>query len=608
VKESKRLFAVASAIMVLAAPVAAGEWHFDGVERIVAISDIHGAYDAMVKTLAHAGVIDADGAWAGGATHLVITGDILDRGADSRPAMDMLMRLETEAPAAGGRVHVLIGNHEAMNLTGDLRYVSIGEYASFAADESSEERELWRQVYAEKSAAGGSELTAEAFAQRFPPGFFAHRRAFRADGEYGGWLLSKPVIVVINGTAFVHGGIHPGVVDTGLRGLNGKLVADLRKYVSLMGTLTDAGVLLPSDGLRDHENRLDNFMPGVNTTAEVLKAIDAMERLQEDSLPELDEPLWYRGNVGCSRVIEERRLESALEAIGASRVVIGHTPTDSRQVLQRFDGMIVEIDTGMLNTYYDGKGHALVIEGDDVSVVSEAGAEFEDPLLHPRRVGQRAPELTTAALEILLSGGEIIAREERRQPQLPRTTVKVSDGEHTVDAIFVKRAKKGVYPNVAAYRLDQLLGLGMVPVTVVREVDGKDGSLHFLPEKTIDEQTRSTNGRGGSAWCPLNDQWRAMYVFDALIYNQGRGLGRMLYAQDRFQLILIEHQNSFLARKGLPKHLESAPIEVTAGWREALEALPPERLSEELGDVLDKGRLKALNSRRKFLLTPANGR
>jgi len=397
-------------------------------------------------------------------------------------------------------------------------------------------------------------------------------------------------------------------VDTGLQGLNGKLVADLREYVSLMGTLTDAGVLLPSDGLREHESRLDNFMPGVNTTAEVLDAIDAMERLQEDSLPELDEPLWYRGNVGCSRVIEEHRLETALETIGASRVVIGHTPTDSRQVLQRFDGMIVEIDTGMLNTYYQGLGHALLIEGDDFSVVSETGAVTDDPSRHPRRVGQRPAAMSAEALETLLTEGEILAIEKTRQPESPRTTVKVSNGEHTVDAIFLKRAKKGVYPNVAAYRLDKLLGLGMVPVTVQREVDGKDGSLHFLPEKTIDEKDRSTQGRGAGAWCPLDDQWQAMYVFDTLIYNQGRSHDRMLYAQDRFQLILIEHHNSFLTHRGVPKHLESAPIRVSAGWREALEALPLERLRQELGDVLDKGRLRALNARRKHLLVRANGR
>jgi len=580
----------------------AGQWHFDGVERIVALSDIHGAYDAMVGTLQSADVIDDEGAWAGGATHLVITGDILDRGPDSRSAMDLLMRLEDEAAAAGGRVHVLLGNHEAMNLMGDLRYVSIGEYSTFAGDETQDERDRWFQVYGGSNTDDGSALTMEAFNERFPPGFFAHRRGFRADGQYGKWLLGKPVMVVINGTAFVHGGVHPGIVDIGLDGINGRLVADLGIYVAHIATLVDAGVLLPSHSYRDQMRLLDDFMPAIDTPQAVLDVVEEARRLQGTSLIDLGEPLWYRGNVGCSRIVEEHRLESALASIGATRLVIGHTPTASRQVLQRFDGTIVEIDTGMLNPYYGGKGHALIIEGDDLTVVAQTGAEFDDPFEHPRRVGSRPGGMTAAELETLLGSGDIVARRENEEGQPPRSIVSVSDGEQTVDAIFVKRPRKGFYPNVAAYRLDKILGLGMVPVSVRRDVDGADGSLQFLPSKTMDEAQRSASGRGASAWCPLQDQWQAMYLFDALIYNEGRSTGRMVYSPDRWQLVLIEHQKAFSTKKGVPRHLESAPLAISPGWREALQRLDADFLTEQLGDVLDKSRLRSLDKRRANLL------
>ena len=64
----------------------------------------------------------------GGEAHLVSLGDLLDRGNDSRAVMDLLMRLQEQAQQAGGRVHVVFGNHEQMNLIGDLRYVSADEY------------------------------------------------------------------------------------------------------------------------------------------------------------------------------------------------------------------------------------------------------------------------------------------------------------------------------------------------------------------------------------------------------------------------------------------------------------------------------------------------
>ena len=102
------------------------------VDRVVAVGDIHGDYEQFVKVLASAGLIDGNGNWTGGKTHLVQTGDILDRGPDSRAVMDLLIKLQQQAAQAGGGVHCLIGNHEAMNVYGDRRYVSPGEYAAFS--------------------------------------------------------------------------------------------------------------------------------------------------------------------------------------------------------------------------------------------------------------------------------------------------------------------------------------------------------------------------------------------------------------------------------------------------------------------------------------------
>src|SRR5690606_9716296 len=92
---------LAAAVMLFAASLAplaawAEDWRFTDVDRVVAVSDVHGAYGSMLRTLQNAGVLDGE-AWDGGATHLVITGDILDRGPDSRKVMDLLMRLEKEA-------------------------------------------------------------------------------------------------------------------------------------------------------------------------------------------------------------------------------------------------------------------------------------------------------------------------------------------------------------------------------------------------------------------------------------------------------------------------------------------------------------------------------
>lgn len=575
------------------------DWRADGVDRVVAIADVHGAYDAMVETLGNVGLLDENLAWVGGESYLVIVGDLLDRGPRSRDALDLLMRLEGEAEAAGGMVQVLIGNHESMNMIGDLRYVSKSEYEAFADDETSAQRDLWYRAWRRSGRAAGIDAR-QSFDSSFPQGYFALREAFSPEGVYGKWLLQKNVVAVVNGTAFVHGGLPPEVAELGLEGVNGGLKQDLVDYVNAVAILTNAKILLPTDAFYDHEEIVQNYLPPLDTSQEVLDALAAVRRLGDAPVLHSDGPLWYRGNVACNEIVEEHRLEASLEAIGAHRVVIGHTPTPTRKVLQRFDGRLIEVDTGMLTSHYRGSGSALVMEGDDLRVFSQTGTDAYAPLPHPRRVGSRAGALSTDALQQLLTTGEIVSRS--RKDKAGRTLVKVSNNTHTVSAIFNKRRGKGFFPDVAAYRLDRLLGLDMVPVTALRKVGKDEGSLQFFPAGASDEAKRSSAGRGSSAQCALPLQWEAMYVFDTLIYNEGRGLRRMLYEPSNWKLILVEHERAFKATRGRPPHLAATTVTISDSWREALTELDDTVLAEQFADVLDERRLKALGSRRDELL------
>ncbi len=600
---SRHFFCWLTVLFVLASPAAASEWHFEGVNRIVALSDIHGAYAPMVRTLRNAGILDAELSWSGGSAHLVIVGDILDRGPESRKAMDLLMRIETEAASAGGRVHVLIGNHEAMNLVGDLRYVSKSEYAAFAAEENAAEREHWFKEFTRLRRPDGKELEElrQIFEQSFPAGFFAHRRAFSTDGKYGRWLLEKPVMIVIDGTAFVHGGVSPMIGELGLEGVNDRLRSEMVRYVGELEVLYEASALLPTDNFYQHPALLQQFTAPLDADENLLRSIENVKTLNESDIHGIDGPLWYRGNVSCSALIEADRLDAALASIGARRVVIGHTPTNGRQILERFDGTVIEVDTGMLNSYYRGSGNAVVIEGDRVSAVNETGARSLALVPHPRRVGQRpAVNLLATDIEKLLEQGEIISTAE---DDAGNEIVTVSDGVNKLEAVFTKRSARGFFPEAAAYRLDLLLGLDMVPVAVTRRVGRNEGTLRFRVPGSIDEPQRQERGLGAAAQCPLPDQWYAMPVFDALIYNEGRTLQNLRYSPDKWQLLLIGHERAFSTSKGRPAHLRDRELLLTARWRKALESLTDEILTERLGDVLDKKRIAALGKRRDELLS-----
>ena len=153
------------------------------VERIVAVGDVHGDHGQFLKTLLAAKVIDKDARWIGGKTHLVQTGDLFDRGPDSRKAMDLLMKLEVEAKKSGGHVHCLAGNHEEMILRGDWRYVHPGEVQAFGDN-------------AKYSAAVG-------------PG-----------GVYGKWIRGHNGVIKINNVLFLHGGLGGAYATMSLDALN----------------------------------------------------------------------------------------------------------------------------------------------------------------------------------------------------------------------------------------------------------------------------------------------------------------------------------------------------------------------------------------------------
>jgi len=589
-------------VLFLSAPLAqADEWHFSDVERIVAVSDIHGAYDALIETLRVAEVIDKDLAWSGGKTHFVVTGDLLDRGPDSRLVMDLIMRLEHEAPLVGGRVHQLIGNHEVMNLIGDLRYVADEEYAAFLDMESEEDREYWYKRFRRDHRADSAEAVVRwRFDEKAPPGYFGHRKAFRYDGPYGKWLLQKPIMVVINDTVFVHGGIPPFVAERGLVGVNGALKRELHDFLTTRAALENKTILSPIDRFKEIPDLLTKMAKVGRLTGIDLRTAQIAIDLGTSRLHGPAGPIWYRGTASCNSLIEGDSLNAALDVLGAQRVVIGHTPTITRRVQQRMNGRIVEIDTGMLKENYDGSGHALIIDDGELSVVNQDGSQDLVPLVHPVRVGHEAIEITDDELASILLGGDVVEVDAGLSSW---KLVQVTTEDAQLHAYFRELPKEESFiPELAAYKLDRMLGLGMVPVTVRRNIAGKEGTLQFVPVATMTERERVAVGRSRSTPCPLESQMSAMLVFDALIYNTARTPSTMVYSPDDWLLMLVDHENAFGVQQEKPAYLEGVELSVGDQWRTALQAIDNETLQSGLGDVLDERRLSALASRRDALI------
>lgn len=184
---------------------ARAEYRLPAVERLVAIGDLHGDFEATRRIFRAAGATDDADRWAGGKLVVVQTGDQLDRGDGEREILDFLDRLEGEAKQGGGALHVLNGNHETMNVMGDFRYVTRGALHAF--DDL-------------KPRARG--------ADRFPSEFRGRAAAFLPGGAVALRLARRPIILQVGDTVFAHAGVRAPHVDHGIDRLNEETRAWMR--------------------------------------------------------------------------------------------------------------------------------------------------------------------------------------------------------------------------------------------------------------------------------------------------------------------------------------------------------------------------------------------
>jgi hypothetical protein len=85
-------------------------------EDLWVLGDPQGNLAPVRRALRENGLVNAEGNWTAGSSTLVVVGDLVDRGPDGLGVIDLMVRLQTQAPSDGGRVVVLIGNHDVLLL------------------------------------------------------------------------------------------------------------------------------------------------------------------------------------------------------------------------------------------------------------------------------------------------------------------------------------------------------------------------------------------------------------------------------------------------------------------------------------------------------------
>ena len=371
------LLVLVSAAIAWAGPVKAPA---EPAESVVAIADVHNDFDDFVAILRRTGLINQQNHWTGGKTTFVQVGDLLDRGPKPREVMDLMMALEKEAPPAGGRVVGLLGNHEIMNIMGDLRYVTPLNYASFA-DANSDKRQKaaydeyvkWRNSHASLLAElpQPMEMTEAEWMARHPAGYVEHREAFGPKGAYGEWLRRHAAVVEIEGIIFLHGGIHPDLAKTKIDAINNRIRDEIKTFDASKQYLQDEKVILPFFNLQEIANVLQaeviaELKSHVSVNAERQAKMQEFLKHGDWFSVRVDGPVWFRGYDQWSEEVAAPKSSKLLEDYKATHIVVGHTVQKGGRIRPRFGDKVFLIDTGMLSSYYPGgKPSALEVCGGD---------------------------------------------------------------------------------------------------------------------------------------------------------------------------------------------------------------------------------------------------
>ena len=585
------LSVLASAVLSPAVFPSAIPCVWDGVDKIVAVGDLHGDYDNFVEILKGTGIVDENLKWAGGKTHFVQTGDVMDRGPGAKAIFDLIRRLEKEAGEAGGMVHFLLGNHEEMNMTGIAfdypDYITVDQFVSFLAPEYRKKKEHEFLFNAARSTrkdriAGTTEKFQEYWREAMKTE--ESRQAYMDGFEkgYKAWLLEKNAVIRINDTIFVHGGISEKYSAWKLEDINTALRTELEMFWGRRKALT----------------RIEGaFEP----------------KIVYDS----NGPLWYRELATRGEKGLREEFLRILDNLHAGHMVIAHTiyrgngmsPVISPVFMSRFDQRLWIIDTG-ISRYYGGINSALLI--DQGSFVLWTDNDAVAPAVEPR-----APEEPNGTpsenIEDFLRNAKIgtIVRGALWGRTAP-WTIFLLDGNVSRKAVFkyIDRPRPSPLADsyryeLAAYALSRLLGLDLVPPTVEREIEGVKGSLQFFLEGAVSEAAGKKKGVEPKDPANFRRSLDTLKIFVVLANDDCDNPEDTYIDPGTWRVYRVDFSQAFGPSSELGPGCEVK--EAPDGLLERLQKLDDGILGETMSRFLNKDEIAALVARKDLLIRRLKG-
>ncbi len=270
---------------------------FSKAEKIFAIDDIHGNFDELIDILKNNGIINDQCKWIWGKGHLVIVGDIFDRGDKVTETLWLLYRLDREARRFGGYVNIVLGNHEIMILRNETLYLS--------------DKYRFLDYYFDSD----------------------YSEYYRPSSILGGWIRKQPAILKINNNLFVHGGISKEFYSEFL---------SLQSINHLTALILDK----PRQQLKDKQCQLLNSKLGPFWYRGYVWEVEDSEPITENTINEILS--FYRVN----HIIVGHTLEKTIQLLMHNKIIAISSHFEEEE--RRAHGLLIK-DQHYYKADFDGK-------------------------------------------------------------------------------------------------------------------------------------------------------------------------------------------------------------------------------------------------------------
>ena len=590
---------------------------FTTTSPIFIAADLNGSYDEVLNTLLSSGLIDEKKNWSAGSAHFVSLGDFSNSDDSSLQIMDLFMQLQKQAVDSGGMFHVLLAEQQIKSLRGEWRHLSNEAISTFSNDETKEQRHNAYQQYLQWNQFEDNNDNLDEFNKIYPHGLFARISAFGTDGKYGSWLAQLPFLVKINDQVFIHGGLSNKISNKIKNGdmdaLNAELQTELKDYINSRNYFLQ-------------KNTLFFDVPFKKQKAIVTKVEQSPQRQRflktyKSLVFSRFGPSWYRGNSLCHSFFEEDSLQQQLTMIKSSRLWVGHSDAKYHSAQSRYSGHLLNMDSRVnhLSSDHPKKYPWIAKIGTDNNVTYLSGLPNKStfPLSIKDRQFRNPFNMSDQAVENFLLNAKITGKKTTKEGRTKPFKITLEQDGIIIHGIFKYKdskpnAHKGRWSSsknnadryqyeVAAYKLDRMLNIGLVPVTVTREIDGKKGILQVWIEGLITELIMVEDNIPYKGACDLKAQVNMMDTFDYLIANRDRNQTNVMFSKDDWQIWFIDHSRSFSASSRKNKALRKLDINPTPAFKAALQTLTRDQL-DSLNSWLHTKQIDAIWKRREKII------